>query len=300
MTVPFLETPRFPDDLSFWAQGGVSFNTTVTGSASGREQRNSLWAFGRAQFDLQNVLRTTTGVANAYSVQYIRNFFRVCKGQAYAFRFRDWTDYQDEGGGIMGAPVTSLIAPSTPTGYGNGTPTAQLYKKYSLPPLVDYRIVQKPYIVSLYRNGTLLTGLQATLDTTTGLVTFAPDSQAAVTGWTPGGSTSFTVAAVPAGWAIGKVLYFTGLTGSGAAALNNVAATITNISGTTVTVGVNTASTTLSGGTAYMYPQSGDALTWTGVFDTPCRFATDVFAPQIENNGALYNFQSLSVVEVRL
>ncbi|WP_218926901.1 hypothetical protein, partial [Burkholderia sp. JKS000303] len=53
------------------------------------------------------------------------------------------------------------------------------------------------------------------LDTTTGLVTFVADNSAAVTGWTPGATTQFTVASVPSGWTVGKMLYFTGVTGTG-------------------------------------------------------------------------------------
>lgn len=305
MTQPFLETPRFPDDLSFWARGGVGFSTTMSTQTSGREQRNILWQYGLGQWDLQNCYRKNSNVADPLSVQYLRNFFRVCKGRAYGFRFRDWTDYTDEGGGILGAQITSLTAAVVPSGSGLGVPTLQMFKAYIAPPLADYRLIQKPLAVQFYRNGVLVpagTGTgQAQVDTTTGLVTFGSDSSAAITGWTPGATTAFTVAAVPSGWTSGKKLYFSGVVGDTGGVLNGQAVTIASVAGTTVTVNANTTGRTLSSGTAYMYPQTSDSLAWTGTFDTPCRFNTDVFAPQMDlGTGALYGFQALPIVEIRL
>ncbi|TDV04692.1 DUF2460 domain-containing protein [Paraburkholderia caballeronis] len=308
MTTPFLETPRFPDDLAVWARGGVSFNTVITGSTSGREQRNVLWQFGRGQWDLQNTFRTADGVADPYSVQQLRNFFRVAKGQAYGFRFRDWTDYQDEGGGILGAPVQSYAQATAPTGHGSGVPQYQMFKEYVAYPLSDYRVINKPLQANVYRNGVLVPNEPATpgtsacqIDTTTGLITFTADAAATVTAWTPGATTSFTVAAVPAGWAVGTVIYVDGVTGDTGGALTGLPHAITGISGNSITVGVNTAGETLTGGTSAKYPQASDVLTWIGTFDTPVRFGTDQFAPQLDiGTGALYGFQTLQVVEIRV
>ncbi|WP_213308168.1 DUF2460 domain-containing protein [Paraburkholderia sacchari] len=305
MTTPFLETPRFPDDLAVWARGGISYNTTITGSTSGREQRNSLWSYGLGQWDLQNCFRTNGGVSDQYSIQTLRNFFRVAKGQAYGFRFRDWTDYNDEGNGIMGAPVSSYSQFAAPTGKGNGTPTYQLFKQYVMAPLTDYRIIAKPYQVALQRNGTTVVigggPGNASLDSTTGLATFVADSATSTGSWTAGATTSFGVTSVPAGWAVGKLLYFGSVTGDTNSVLNGQAVAITAISGTTVTVNANTTGETLSGGIAYMYPQPVDTLTWTGTFDTPVRFATDQFAPQLDvGSGALYGFQTLALREIRV
>lgn len=304
MPTPFLETPRFPDDLSFYALGGVSYNTVVVGSTSGRETRNSIWQYGRAQFDLQGSMRTTTGVSNPYSIQVIRNFFRVCKGQAYGFRFRDWTDYQDEGQGVIGPLLPNYSTPVTPTGAASGQPQYQMYKKYVLSSLSDYKPIQKPLTSSFFRNGTLLvpgaSPGQYSVDTTTGIMTMVADSSEPASAWAAGSTTSFTVPTVPAGWAVGKSLYFAGITGDTNNVLNGQAVAITSISGTTVAVHANSTGETLSGGTAYLYPQSTDVITWTGTFDLPVRFATDVFAPQIESDGTLYAFQTLTVAEIRL
>jgi uncharacterized protein (TIGR02217 family) len=292
VTQPFLETPRFPDDLSIWGRGGVNYATTVVTSTSGRETRNSMWTYGRGRWDMQNVQRMTANNLN-YNIATLRNFFRVCKGRAYGFRFRDWTDSTDDGNGVLGT-----------TGYGTGVPTYQLYKNYVLSPLTDQRLIAKPMpgTVSVLRNSVIPPGSgpgSYTLDTTTGLVTFVADNYAFVSAWTPGASTQFTVASVPAGWAVGKYLYCTAVGGTGAALVNNVALQITGLSGTTITLGVATTGLTLNNGQANFYPQASDALTWTGSFDTPVRFDTDAFEPQMGPDG-LYTFQSLPIVEIRV
>ena len=305
MTTPFLETPRFPDDLARWALGGVNYSTIVVGSTSGRETRNSLWQYGRAQWDLQNVERAEGVAGNQYALQTLRNFFRVCKGQAYGFRMRDWTDYADEGNGVMGLPLASLAAGAAPTGYGSGVPVYQLYKQYVAAPLSDYRAIQKPYPsgVIVLRNGVQppTSGAGgATLDTTTGLVTFNADSSAGIYTASAASQCVLSLTAIPAGAAVGKYLYVSGLSGTIGAALNNAAWQIAVVSGSNITLNVST--TGLTGGLsgeAYMYPQPTDAMTWTGLFDTPCRFATDAFEPQFDQSG-LYSFQTLKIVEIRL
>jgi uncharacterized protein (TIGR02217 family) len=307
MPQPFLETPVFPDDLSFYALGGVSYNTTVVGSTSGRETRNSMWLYGRAQFDLQGSMRTTGGVADPFSIRTLRNFFRVCKGQAYGFRFRDWTDYQDEGNGLFGPLLPDYTTPVVPTLAATGQPQYQMFKTYIASPLYDYKPVQKPRpgTITVTRNGSpLVVGNSPgnyNLDTTTGILTMVADSSEAITGWgAPGTTTTFGVGAIPSGWAVGTSLYFSGITGDTNGAFNGQVHTIASISGTNVTVNVASTGLTLTGGSAYKYPQPSETLAWTGMFDLPARFATDVFAPQIEDDGTLYAFQTLTVAEIRL
>ena len=308
MTQPFLESPRFPDDLGVWAQGGVSYNTTVVTSSSGREQRNVMWNFGRGQWDLQSVDRTNTGLSSELSVQYLRTLFRACKGQAYGFRFRDATDYTDEGAGVLGSLVGNFT--SNPAIDGSGAPVYQMYKFYFLTPLVDYRAVQKPLspTVALLRNSAPVTqGTapgNAEIDYTTGLVTFAPDYTENITSITVSG-TSFeiTLAAALGSLGVGGVLVPLSVSNDPDDLLNGQPLTITAVSGDVYTV---TAPGTIpggyapSGGTANSYPQPGESLTWTGMFDTPVRFATDVFAPAFDGEGGFWTFQSLSLVEIRL
>lgn len=304
MTQPFLETPRFPDDLAFWAQGGVNYNTVVVESTSGRETRNSLWQYGRGQWDLQNVDRANV-FPQQYAVQTLRTFFRACKGQAYGFRFRDFTDYFDDGVGVLGLPLASFSAAAAPTGVGSGVPVYQMFKAYVLSPLADYRVIQKPYPTgcNILRNGVACASGSApgnyALDTTTGIVTFVADAQETIASIAAGANTTINMTAALTGAVPGKLVYFTGVIGDAASVLNGQACPIVTVSGSTIVVSANTTGETLTGGTAALYPQGSDVLAWTGMFDTPCRFATDAFAPNYDSEG-LWTFQSLAVVEIRL
>lgn len=301
MATPFLETPRFPDDLSFWAKGGVAYNTVVSGSTSGRETRNSLWQYGRGQWSLSNAGRTSNP-NDAYNVQQLRNFFRVMKGQAYGFRFRDWTDFKDEGNGILGAPVVSLTQPIAPTGTGLGLPVYQMFKKYVLSPLADYRLIQKPVsgTVAVLLNGVAWPG---TLDYATGLFTPSggPAASQNISSYAVGGtSTVLTLAAPISGLTIGMMVYVRP-TGSGTinAKLGGHSWPVTNISGNDVTITAATTGLTGTLSVADRYAgQPADTVTWTGQFDTPCRFMQDDFDAYFDPQG-LYSI-NMNFVELRL
>lgn len=300
----FLETPRFPDDLSIWALGGVAFSTTIVGSTSGREKRNGLWQYGRGAWDLQNTFRKNGSSVDPYTVQWLRDFFRYMKGQLYGFRFRDWTDYMDEGAGVLGSLLNSYTQAPVVTGNFDGSNAMQMFKEYAATPLVDYRIVTKPQGgCSVYRTGVLMpTGTGAgevEIDTTTGIAQFTADSQATIEAWGTGGSTTLQVNAVPAGWAAGQTLYVSGASGDTGGNVNGVPCVVQSISGNDVVL--SAASTgSPSGGVVGKYPQPTETATWTGTFDTPVRFATDQFAPQLDvGSGALYGFTTLQIIEIR-
>jgi uncharacterized protein (TIGR02217 family) len=85
---------------------------------------------------------------------------QAASGRAHGFRFKDWTDYQATGQAL---------------GVGDGTTASfQLVKRYPSGAEVESRTITKPVAgtVKVFRDG-----IQATtgwsVDTTTGLVTFA-------------------------------------------------------------------------------------------------------------------------------
>lgn len=166
----FLEDPKFADDLSYWAVGGAAYKTTVTPFGSGFEARVGRWTYPLCAFDLQNVLRTYTADAQVASLMRLRNFFHVMRGQLYGFRFRDWTDFLDDGIGILGV-----------TGKGDGATVAfQMFKNYTLGSgggaMSTLRLIRKPrtgdaaFPLTFYVSGVLTA---VTLDSTTGIATFA-------------------------------------------------------------------------------------------------------------------------------
>jgi uncharacterized protein (TIGR02217 family) len=141
----FLETPRFPDCIAFGATGGPAFFTDVAAMASGFEQRNQVWQYARLAWDVGHVARPES------DMQQLIAFFRSVHGRADGFRFKDHTDYQVPDGGGTG------IAGSG--GHPDGTPTLQLYKRYTQGASADLRKISKPVAstVKLYVDGVLTT-----------------------------------------------------------------------------------------------------------------------------------------------
>jgi uncharacterized protein (TIGR02217 family) len=283
---------RFPVDISYGAQGGPGFNTSVRAVASGRESRNKNWSIARGKWDVSH------GVKNEEQADRLRSFFySVAQGMFNTFRFKDWSDY----------------AATVSNGYldesaGDGTPIYQLYKKYTFGSSTYTRTIHKPVAgtLTVTRNGSPVTaGASAgnySVDTTTGTITFVADASSAVSSITVGATTSVVLAANPGTLTNGQKLYLNGFTGANASAVNGKAHTITNISGSgpyTFTLNTNTAgmTITLGSGVGYKYPQASDVLLWAGEFDCNVRFATDDFNLRIVDKN-LYSWEAIPVVEV--
>lgn len=169
----FMETPRFPDEVSVWADGGAGYNTTVVILNSGYEQRNVNWAQSRGRWDVSNGLRQTA------QVQATIAFFRAVKGKAHGFRFRDFNDYRDNGNGAFTSVTVSPIV-------------FQLVKNYtpSGASLTEARPIQKPVASAfvMKRLGvTLVPGVgvnEYALDSATGKVTLGVGSDTTVGNFT--------------------------------------------------------------------------------------------------------------------
>jgi uncharacterized protein (TIGR02217 family) len=176
----FVETPRFPDDLAVWAKSGVSNSTQVALVKSGREQRNSLWVYPRAKFDIANALRLADLNANqtgspttGYFIQLLRDWIVAMQGQLVGFRFKDWTDYRDEGRGTFTALPNSVLT------------VFQMAKSYTIGTQAILRLIAKPVSgsITVFDNGGTPSG-SVTVDPTTGLVTFGtPPSTGHVMTW---------------------------------------------------------------------------------------------------------------------
>jgi uncharacterized protein (TIGR02217 family) len=160
----FLETPRFPDEIAFWCDGGPNFMTQISEALSGFEQRNQIWTQPRSKYDISSALRTSAEYLDAsYSVNLVRDFFYATKGRLHGFRLKDFTDYKDDGGGTLGT--------------GNGSTTAfQMSKLYVKGALNTTRQIKKPVsspAPSIFINSVLKTaGSDYSIDFTTGIVTF--------------------------------------------------------------------------------------------------------------------------------
>ncbi|MEM8799697.1 MAG: DUF2460 domain-containing protein [Pseudomonadota bacterium] len=112
---------RLPDNLAHGASGGPLFSTNITTLASGAEQRNQNWSEPLARYDV------SYGVVTETDVSTLIGFYRARRGQANAFRFRDWADYSSAAVGTSPSPYDQTIG----TGDGQTTEFA-LVKHYEL------------------------------------------------------------------------------------------------------------------------------------------------------------------------
>lgn len=79
---------RFPDDISYGATGGPSFNTEVISVKSGGEKRNKNWSTPQYRFECAH------GVKSQDQLDVLVDFFYEMGGKASPFRFKNWADYK--------------------------------------------------------------------------------------------------------------------------------------------------------------------------------------------------------------
>lgn len=153
MNMNFLEE-QFPSDISYGATGGPTYSTDVVSMFSGHEQRNSNWKNARGRYNI------STGVKTEEQWQALISFFRACKGKAYGFRFKDWSDYK-------AARQKIAISDGMKAEF-------QLIKTYSSGDNIVTRKINKPVknTVKIYQQSNLRRELDYSVDYRTGIVTF--------------------------------------------------------------------------------------------------------------------------------
>lgn len=168
---------QFPTDIALNAKTGPQWRTEIVALASGREERNSPWANARMMFNVGYGVRELADLAS------VTAFFNARRGRRYGFRFKDWSDYTSTD------PGSSIAATDQSIGTGDGsTTTFQLVKAYTSGGETWSRSIAKPVsgTVLIAVAGVAQTeGVDFTVDTTTGVVTFLsgsiPAASAAVT-----------------------------------------------------------------------------------------------------------------------
>lgn len=87
----FLETPKFPTEISEGASGGPMFKTQVFDMNEGLEQRHTMWTRGKHRYDIG------LGIRHQDDMALVRSFFIAVQGRKNSFRYRDWNDYELDG-----------------------------------------------------------------------------------------------------------------------------------------------------------------------------------------------------------
>ena len=281
----FIETPRFPENISYGAMSGPEFQTSVIVGNSGYESRNINWATARARFDVGHNGRTKA------QTDELVNFFRAVKGRGHGFRFKDWTDYQ-----VTLATGRTAKIPGI---------KFQLQKNYASGALSELRTIAKPVVgtVLVQRNGvTVSVGTNAgqyTLDSVNGRLNFKEDLRIAIVSITKANPGVVTTGGAH-GFATGNVIDFE-MGAGGMAELHQVSATITVINSTRFSIGINTTNygTYSSTGFALKTVQPSETLNWQGEFDVPCRFDSDTMQIEIVDKG-IYSWGQIPILEIRV
>lgn len=146
----FIEKRLLDACPAYTFSGGPAFSTRVNTLANGREYRNQSWVNPKHVYSapFMNVTQE--------AFETIKAAFYIARGQAIAFRFKDWTDYR----------ARDVILGVSPAG---STPV-QLYKQYQTDGEGYARKITKPVAgtVTVTANGSPVAG---SVDATTGLFT---------------------------------------------------------------------------------------------------------------------------------
>lgn len=153
----------FPVNVSLGAIGGTGWSTRVVVTDGGAEYRQQLWGYSRGKWTVGHNLRTATEWGALIT------FHRLVAGKTLGFRFRDWSDYQDTGIGV----VTK-----------NAAGAWQLAKQYSQTDIILGQTYNNLRLISKPEPGTIQTFLNgvfhplsfgSSLDFTTGVFNFGGD-----------------------------------------------------------------------------------------------------------------------------
>jgi len=154
---------RFPDNISRGARGGPERRTQVVELASGDEERNASWANSRRRYDV------AYGIRRADDLAAVVAFFEARNVRLYGFRYKDWADYKSN--------LSSQAITATDQQIGTGTGilnTFALAKRYTSGAQTWIRTIAKPVAGTVREAlGTVEQMSGWTVDTTTGVVTFA-------------------------------------------------------------------------------------------------------------------------------
>lgn len=165
----FIETPRFPENISYGSSGGPEYNTTVVGLYSGYEQRIANFTNPLHKYNVGY------GIKLKDDLEVVLQYFHVVAGRFLAFRYKDWQDFKSCAVFNTPAADDQLLGTGDSTTGSDGTADYDLIKTYSFGASTYDRPIYKPV------DGTLLVavdgvakteGVHYNIDLTLGRITF--------------------------------------------------------------------------------------------------------------------------------
>jgi uncharacterized protein (TIGR02217 family) len=264
----FLED-RLPINIDYGSSFGEEYAVEIDTTANGNEYRRLRHNAPRARYDLSFDMRQQLWVMDEVVALYHRVF-----GKFAGFRVKNLADFSSNG--YTGTPAfgNQVCAPVSAGVY-------QLQKSYggvggTISVGRPIRTVFKPVTGSVLIgvNGASYPTAQWSVNTVTGRVTMAANKSRAITAITKAAQAVVTVGAHT--MLVGESVGFTGV--AGMTQINGLRALITAISGTTITVAINSTAfgTYTSGGTVQTNPITGEQVTAGFEFDLPMRFDSDI------------------------
>lgn len=288
MADPFLESPRFPEDLSVGVTFGPEFETVIAKPQGAKESRNIVRDRALCVGECAHAVRTQT------QLDALLQFFRAVHGRGIPFRFKDWSDYR-----LLA--TDSLLLPV------DGAPNQfQLGKSYYMAAgIEEQRVLQKIVAgtFALSDGGSPVPpgagAGQYAVDVTTGIITIGVSQTRTINTHTVGAAHQVVLAsALSPNVVAGDFVSLSGVTGSAAATLNGERFEVTVQAGATLTLDVDTTGLTAAGGTLSLFRQ-GATLQASCEFDVPVRFDTDRMTNSVIAYG-LHSWNQIPIMEVRV
>lgn len=155
---------RFPTGISYGSTGGPRRRTEIATLGSGAEERNSVWADSRRDYN------AGYGVKSHNDLHAVVAFFEARLGQGRGFRFKDWVDYKSCAPQDSVTPLDQVIDGSSGI--------FQLVKRYVSGAITYTRTITKPVAgtVRVAVDGTEQTiTTDFTVDTATGILYFTSE-----------------------------------------------------------------------------------------------------------------------------
>lgn len=261
----FLEE-RFPTAIRYGSGFADPHTTQITMTAGGNRYARLVHPY--PILELRAVLDS---YEHAELLQDVLDLYHRAGGQAGGFRVRHFSDYSTNA--YISAPTaTDQLLVEGDTGEW------QLMRWYGsdADPAATRRIIRKPVdgTVLVSAQGVTLDASMYAVDNTTGIVTWTADVQETITDITEAAQAVVTVGAHT--YTAGMSVYFSGVVGM--TEINGLRGEIVSVTGTTITVDIDTTGFTAytSGGLTNSQPQSGEEIKGGCEFDIPMAFDDDL------------------------
>lgn len=259
----FLEE-RFPPDINYGSGFRDIDPTKVINTAGGNEYRSLPHPYVKCALDVDFTRQRDEVIKRIIDLNRRARKYRGFRVYNYldfsTNNYRDTPTAFDQPMLLVSAGVYQLMR-----WYGN-----------SVDADCTRRLIRKPIANSVVVGvgGKALAQAQWSVDTTTGRVSLAANKTANITAISKATQAVLTIGAHS--FVVGDLVVPTGVLGM--TQINGLRALVTAITGTTITVAINSTafSTYTSGGVVNTRPQTGEAVTAGCMFDIPMRFTSDL------------------------